>query len=94
MARHPDLAGLLEIVKPITSVIESTASMSMMPSVASKETNMLTLLDLSQKNIFPHSYVNTVGICIFVCSIYKHECRNNGTADACVCEEHLKVKYG
>ena len=92
-AKHPDLADLLEIVKPITSIIESTVSMSVMPSVEGMETNMLTLLNLSQKKIYLPSYVNSLRICIFVCPICKHQCRNHGTADAHSCEEHSKVKY-
>ena len=93
VAKHPDLAGLLEIVKPITSTIDSTARMSVLLSVARKETKMLTLLDLSQKKIYLHSYVNGLRICNFVCPICKHQCRNHGTADAHICEEHSKVKY-
>ena len=72
VAKHPDLAVLLEIVKPITSIIESTLRRSAMPSVASKETNMKTLPDLSQKKIYLHIYVNTLSIHIFVCTICKH----------------------
>ena len=44
VAKHQDHEFLLEIVKPNTSIFKSAARMNVIPSVASMETNMPTLI--------------------------------------------------
>ena len=53
-----------------------------------------TVVDLGTEKSYPSSYVNTLGIRIFECPVCESTFRNHGTADAHICKEHTKMKYG
>ena len=97
MGKYHDLAGLCEIVKMakiVVDMVKHVTAAPSTPSVSSKDSKMLTIMDLSQKKVYPSSYINTLDIQIFECPIGPSTFRKQGTANAHICEEHTKTTYG
>ena len=92
MGKYPDLVGLAEIVKPIKNVIDNTP-ISTTPSQPPVPKEVLTVVELSTKKLYPSSQINTLGIRIFQCPVCESTFRNHGTSDAHICKEHTKMKY-
>ena len=93
MGKYPDLVGLAEIVKPTNNVIDNT-HVSTTPSQPPVPKEVLTVVELSTKKLYPSSQINTLGIRIFQCPVWESTFRNYGTADAHIHKEHLKMTYG
>ena len=93
VGKYPDLVGLAEIVKPTKNVIDKTP-VPTAPSQPPVPKEVPTVVDLGTKKLYPSSYINTLGIRIFQCPVCESKFRNHGTADAHICKEHIKMKYG
>ena len=91
--KYPDVAGLAEIVKPTKNVIYNTP-VPTAPSQPPVPKEVPTVVDLNTKSYIHPSYINTLGIRIFECPVCKSTFINHGTADAHICKEHTKMKYG
>ena len=93
VGKHPDLAGLAEIVKPTKNVIDKTP-VPTVPSQPLVPKEVPIVVDLGAKKLYPPSYINTLGIRIFQCPVCESTFRNHGTAHAHIHKEHTKMKYG
>ena len=93
VGRYPDLAGLAEIVKPAKTVMDQTP-VPTAPSQSTVPKEVTTVVDSGTPKLYPSSSINTLGIRIFECPVCKSTFRNHGTADAHICKEHTKIKYG
>ena len=93
VGKYPDLVGLAEILKPAKNVIDKTP-VTTSPSQPPMPKEGPTVVDLGSKKLYPSSHINTLGIRIFQCPAYERTFRNCGTADAHICKEHTKIKYG
>ena len=93
VGRYPDLAGLAEIVKPAKTVMDQTP-VPTMPSQSTVPKEVPTVVDSGSPKLYPSSSINTLGIRILECPVCESTFRNHGTADAHICKEHAKMKYG
>ena len=93
VGRYPDLAGLAEIVKPEKMVMDQTP-VPTTPSQSTVPKEVPTVVDSGKPKLYPSSSINTLGIRIFECPVCESTFRNHGTADAHICKEHTKIKYG
>ena len=93
VGRYPDLAGLAEIVKPAKTVMDQTPVLTT-PSQSTVPKEVPTVVDSGTPKLYPSSSINTLGIRIFECPVCESTFRNHGTADAHICKEHTKMKYG
>ena len=94
VAKYPDLAGLVDVVMPTKIIVDMVQNITADPSVSSKQSKLPTIVDLNIKKVHPTSKVNMLGICIFYCPMCPETFKNHGTADAHICEEYTKIKYG
>ena len=93
VGKYPDLAGLAEIVKPTKNVIDKMP-VPTTPSQPPVPKEVPTVVRLGAKKLYPSSYINTLGIRMFQCPVCESTFINHGTADAHICKEHTKMKYG
>ena len=93
VGKYPDMAGLAEIIKPAKNVIDKTP-VTTSPSQPPMPKEAATVVDLGSQKLYPSSHINTLGIRIFQCPACEKTFRNHGTADAHICKEDTKIKYG
>ena len=93
VGKYPDLVSLAEIVKPAKNVLDKTP-VPAEPSQPPAPKEVPTVADLGAPKLYPSSHINTLGIRIFKCPVCESTFRNHGTADAHICKEHTKMKYG
>ena len=93
VGKYPDLASLAEIVKPAKILLDKTP-VPAKPSQPMVPKEVSTVADLGASKLYPSSHINTLGIRIFKCPVCESTFRNHGTAEAHICKEHTKMKYG
>ena len=93
VGRYPDLVGLAEIVKPAKTIMDKTP-VPTTPSQSTVPKEVPTVVDSGTPKLYPSSSINTLGIRIFECPVCESTFRNHATADAHICKEHTKMKYG
>ena len=78
---------------PTKIIVDMVQNATAGPSVSNKQSKLPTIVDLSIRKVHPTSKVNMLGIHIFYCPMCHETFKNQGTADAHICEEHTKIKF-